>query len=85
MQKIHNCLKMNKFASFVVSDFRVDGEFIPFHRDISNIAERIGFVPHDVIIHVLRTPFLMGMAAAIENEQRMIKYHEYILTFQKVD
>ncbi len=83
INKLYKILKPNKFISFVVSDFRINGEYIPFNRDISNIAEEVGLKPHDTIIHVLRTPFLIGMQKALENEKRMIKYHEYILTFKK--
>jgi DNA modification methylase len=82
---LYKILNIGGYISFVVSDFRLNGKFYPFHRDISNIAESVGLKPHDMIIHVLRTPFLMGMAKAIEDEKRMIKYHEYILTFKKVD
>jgi len=83
IKKCYGYLKKDKFAVFVVADFRKDGYLIPFHSDNINIFEKCGFKLWDIII-VMYKPINLGFgrAQAIEYK-RTIKSHEYILVFKK--
>jgi len=80
-----NCyrvLKSGKFMAWVVADFRKDG-FRIFHRDCLNIFEKSGFIPWDIVINVLQSPFAWAQIAKCERHKYTSKIHEYILIVKK--
>lgn len=82
-----NCnrvLKIGKFCIFVVADFRYNGKLHCYHSDLIPIAEQNGFVTWDIIISVLRSPFVAFGAGNFDRQKYSGKKHEYILVFKKV-
>lgn len=82
-EKVYDVLKLGKRCVVIVMDIRVLNRFIPYHIDIINIMEEIGFVLEDIIIWDRRKEY---------NELRPLGYpyvfivnkvHEYILIFKK--
>lgn len=82
VKKCFTALKPNKYAVFVVNDFRRDGRFYAFHKDTIQIFLNAGFILHDIIINKLKTnvplktPLFLSMKC-------MVKEHEYVLVFKK--
>jgi len=84
MEQLYHVLKPQKYMTLVVNDFRRNGEFIWFSGDTIMACQRVGFELHDIVINVIRTPYVSGVEKAVEKFKRTIKYHEYVLTFKKV-
>lgn len=80
---LYNILKPGKFITYVVNDFRKNGKFYWFSGDTITSFQLAGFELHDIVINVIRTPYVSGVEAAVKKFKRTVKYHEYILTFKK--
>lgn len=84
IEQLGNILKPGAFITFVINDFKFDKKYINFHGDTINCFNLTGmFELHDIIINIVKTPFVVGIGSAMENK-RMIKYHEYLVTFRKI-
>ena len=76
-----NKLKLGKYMTIVVSDFRAKGNYYNLHSDVINICENIGLKVHDIVIAIVH--------AAIQNTKQCFdscytqRTHEFILTFKK--
>lgn len=83
---VKNCyrvLKENKYMVWVVADFRLDEKFYCFHKDFIEIAEKNKFSLHDIIINVLRSPFISANPLQCDRFKITHKMHEYIIVFKK--
>jgi len=81
-----NCfrvLKKGKFAIFVVNDFRLKGRFYLMHLDFIKLMEKVGFLPWDIVINKLNSPFLFAKIGECDEAKYTFKEHEYILVFKK--
>ena len=81
--KLYKILKIEKFVTFIVNDFRRGGKYFWFSGDTIQIFLRNGFELHDIVINVVRTPHVSGVGDAVLVQKRTLKYHEYVLTFKK--
>jgi len=81
---LYEILKPNKFVTYVVNDFRRNGKYHWFSGDTITLFMAAGFELWDVVINVIRTPFVSGVDNAVRKQRRTVKYHEYVLTFKKV-
>lgn len=84
-EALSNCyrvLKPDKFCVWVVGDFRKGG-FKIFHKDVIDIAIKNGFIPWDIVISVLNSPFAWCQVGKCEKSRYTSKMHEYILVFKK--
>jgi len=80
-----NCnrvLKPGHFVVWVVGDWRKNGIFIPFHRDVINAFQWARFDLWDIVINRLHTPAVRGVAMAADRH-RTVKEHEYVLVWKK--
>ena len=75
-------LKKDKFCAFVVNDFRKGGHFYDFHNDVIKLSRKAGFLLWDIIINVLHSPMVSGVAQR-EKVRQTVKIHEYILILKK--
>lgn len=80
-------LKEGRYAAYVVNDFRqncmeAEGGLTPYHRDLLNVAEEVGFTIHDVAMYP--TGVSGGMfAQQLIHMEITGKIHEYICVFRK--
>ena len=74
-------LKKGKYASVIVSDFRNNSTYVPYHSDVIDLMEEVGFR-------------LKGITILYQNSKSLYPYgypyayvpnihHQYILNFQK--
>lgn len=80
-----NCYRVAKpgaYCAMVVSDFRRGGRLIPFHHDMMERFMLAGWVPHDLVISVMRTPAAL-MVGNTMKRRHTAKIHEYILAWVK--
>jgi len=84
-EALSNCyrvLKPGKFCIFVVADFRKEG-FRILHKDTIELAAKNSFTPWDIVISVLRSPFVWTQISKCDRMKYTSKAHEYILVFKK--
>mgnify|MGYP001074944106 CR=1 FL=1 len=81
--KVHQALKPTKRCIVIVMDIRVQSRFIPFHMDIANMMEKIGFVLEDIIVWDRRKEYSNLRPLGFPYVFVVNKVHEYILIFRK--
>lgn len=82
-QKVHTVLKHGKRCVIIVMDIRQGSQFFPFHMDVSNMMEKIGFVLEDIIIWDRRKEYSNLRPLGYPYVFIVNKVHEYILIFRK--
>jgi DNA modification methylase len=83
IEQLYEILKPKSFITYIVNDFVKNKDFYDFSGDTKRSFKNAGFKLHDVIINYLRSPFIIRAGLAFNNEKRMIKCHEYIITARK--
>lgn len=81
--KVHTALKKGGYCVIIVMDIRKGGNFFPFHSDISNFMEKIGFKFKDIIIWDRQKEYNSMRPLGYPYSFVVNKVHEYILIFQK--
>jgi len=80
---IYRVMKPGAFLCWVCADWR-DGEaFRLFHRESLDIFERVGLLPHDIVIIHNNSPFAPLQAGKVAAKRYTAKTHEYLLVFRK--
>jgi len=77
----YRVLKQGKYMVIVVSDFRHGSNFVPFHNDLSQAVQKVGFSLEGITILVQDSKNLYpyGMPYAFVSNI----HHQYILIFRK--
>jgi DNA modification methylase len=77
----YRVLKDRKYMVIVVSDFRHGSKFVPFHNDLSQAVQKVGFSLEGITILVQDSKNLYpyGMPYAFVSNI----HHQYILIFRK--
>jgi DNA modification methylase len=77
----YRVLKQGKYMVVVVSDFRHGSKFVPFHSDLSEAVQKVGFSLEGITILVQDSKNLYpyGMPYAFVSNI----HHQYILIFRK--
>jgi DNA modification methylase len=83
MQHVFVALRPGKYCLMVVMDIRKKSRFYPFHADVAQALENIGFVYDDLIIWDRRHEYNNMRPLGYPSTFRINKAHEYILIFQK--
>jgi len=82
-EKVYAVLKAGKYCCVVVMDLRKKDRFYPFHADLANQLQQIGFILDDIIIwnrgHEYNNLRPLGYPSVF----RINKVHEFILIFKK--
>ena len=64
-------------------DLRKKNNFFPFHIDVANMMQQIGFIFDDIIIWDRRQEYNNLRSLGYPYVFRINKIHEFILIFQK--
>ena len=80
---VYEVLKPGKYCCVVVMDLRKKDRFYPFHMDVCNFMQELGFVFDDIIIWDRRHEYNNLRPLGYPHKFRINKVHEYILIFQK--
>jgi DNA modification methylase len=77
----YRVLKQEKYMVIVVSDFRHGSKFVPFHNDLSEAVQKVGFSLEGITILVQDSKNLYpyGMPYAFVSNI----HHQYLLIFRK--
>jgi DNA modification methylase len=82
-QQVYTVLKKGKRCVVVVMDLRVEDKFIPFHMDVTQMMQSIGFILEDIIIWDRRAEYNNLRPLGYPYIFIVNKVHEYILIFRK--
>lgn len=82
-RKVYNVLKPGKHCIVVVMDIRKKAKFYPFHADLTNKLQEIGFSFEDIIIWDRQHEYHSMRPLGYPWVFRINKVHEYILIFKK--
>ncbi len=82
-EKVYQVLKPSKYCIIIVMDLRKKDKFYPFHSDIADFMQEIGFIYDDIIIWDRRHEYNNMRPLGYPSVFRINKAHEYILIFKK--
>ncbi len=83
MKQVFVALRPHKYCLMVVMDIRKKARFFPFHSDVAQMMEQIGFIYDDLIIWDRRHEYNNMRPLGYPHKFRVNKAHEFILIFQK--
>jgi len=81
--KTFSALRPGAYCCVVVMDLRKKDKFYPFHSDVANLMQEIGFIYDDLIIWDRRHEYNNMRPLGYPSVFRINKAHEFILIFQK--
>ena len=79
----YEVMRNGAYCCVVVMDLRKKERFYPFHSDIANFMQEIGFIYDDIIIWDRRQEYNNFRPLGYPWVFRVNKAHEFILIFQK--
>jgi DNA modification methylase len=82
-ESVYQVLKNGAYCCVVVMDLRKKDRFYPYHSDIAEFMQEIGFVFDDIIIWDRHHEYNLMRPLGYPYKFRINKVHEYILIFQK--
>lgn len=80
---VFKSLRNGKYCCVIVMDLRKKDRYYPFHADVANFMQEIGFIFDDIIIWDRRHEYNNIRPLGYPFKFRVNKTHEYILIFQK--
>ncbi len=81
--EVYNAMRHRAYCCVIVMDLRKKDRFYPFHSDVADMMQTIGFVYDDVIIWDRRHEYNNMRPLGYPSVFRVNKAHEFILIFQK--
>jgi DNA modification methylase len=81
--QVYKTLRNGAYCCVIVMDIRKKNRFYPFHSDIANFMQELGFIYDDVIIWDRRHEYNNMRPLGYPSVFRVNKAHEFILIFQK--
>ncbi len=81
--RVYKALRSGAYCCLIVMDIRKKAKFYPFHSDIANFMQEIGFIYDDIIIWDRRHEYNNMRPLGYPYVFRINKAHEFILIFQK--
>lgn len=82
-EKIYQVMKAGVYCCVIVMDLRKKDKFYPFHSDIANFMQEVGFIYDGIIIWDRRHEYNNMRPLGYPSVFRVNKAHEFILIFQK--
>lgn len=82
-KQVFDVLATGSYCVVVVMDIRKGSTFYPYHMDVSNLMQKIGFVLDDIIIWDRRQEYNNLRPLGYPHVFRVNKVHEFVLIFQK--
>ena len=80
---VYETLKRGKYCIVIVMDIRKGPKFYPFHSDIADMMQAIGFIYDDLIIWDRRQEYNNLRPLGYPSVFRINRTHEFVLIFQK--
>lgn len=80
---VHRVLRAGAYCVVVVMDLRKRSTFYPFHADLANRLQELGFVYDDLIVWDRRQEYNYLRPLGYPYRFRVNKVHEFLLIFQK--
>lgn len=82
-EKVFTAMRAGAYCCVVVMDIRKKDRFYPYHSDLAERMQQIGFIYDDIIIWDRRHEYNNLRPLGYPNVFRINKVHEYILIFRK--
>ena len=82
-RQVFVAMKTGAYCVVVVMDIRKKSRFYPFHSDVAEMMQGLGFVYDDVIIWDRRSEYNNMRPLGYPSKFRINKAHEFLLIFQK--
>lgn len=81
--QVYQIMRQGAYCCVIVMDIRKKNKFFPFHSDIAEFMQKIGFIYDDLIIWDRRHEYNNMRPLGYPSVFRVNKAHEFILIFQK--
>lgn len=81
--QVYKAMRAGAYCCVIVMDLRKKSKFYPFHSDVADFMQEIGFIYDDIIIWDRRHEYNNMRPLGYPYVFRVNKAHEYILIFQK--
>ena len=81
--QVYNAMKPKSYCCVIVMDLRKKNRFYPYHIDISQFMQEIGFIFDDLMIWNRGQEYNNLRPLGYPSVFRVNKVHEFILIFQK--
>ena len=82
-EQVYDVMKPNRYCCVIVMDLRKKNRFYPYHMQVTQIMEDIGFVLDDMIIWDRGQEYNNLRPLGYPSVFRINRIHEFILIFQK--
>ena len=82
-EQVYNVMKPNSYCCVIVMDLRKKNRFYPYHIDISQFMQEVGFIFDDLMIWNRGQEYNNLRPLGYPSVFRVNKVHEFILIFQK--
>jgi DNA modification methylase len=82
-EQVYNVMKPKSYCCVIVMDLRKKNHFYPYHIDISQFMQEIGFIFDDLMIWNRGQEYNNLRPLGYPSVFRVNKVHEFILIFQK--
>ena len=82
-EQVYSVMKPKSYCCVIVMDIRKKNRFYPYHIDISQFMQEIGFIFDDLIIWNRGQEYNNLRPLGYPSVFRVNKVHEFILIFQK--
>lgn len=80
---VYKVMRPGKYCCVVVMDIRKKDKFYPYHSDVAEFMQEIGFIFDDIIIWDRKQEYNNMRPLGYPAKFRINKAHEYVLIFQK--
>lgn len=81
--QVYQVMKAGAYCCVIVMDIRKKDKFYPFHSNVADLMQEIGFIYDDIIIWDRRHEYNNMRPLGYPSVFRVNKAHEFILIFQK--
>ncbi len=82
-QQVYQAMRPGAYCCVIVMDLRKKNKFYPFHSDVAQLMQELGFIYDDLIIWDRRHEYNNMRPLGYPAVFRINKAHEFILIFQK--
>jgi len=80
---VYKAMRAGAYCCVIVMDLRKKNKFYPFHSDIADFMQEIGYIYDDIVIWDRRHEYNNMRPLGYPSVFRVNKAHEFILIFQK--
>ena len=81
--EVYKVMRKGAYCCVIVMDIRKKSKFYPFHSDVAELMQSLGFIYDDLIIWDRRHEYNNMRPLGYPSVFRVNKAHEFILIFQK--